>query len=165
LNHNVFETRESNVTIGFECLDAQLFDEPNQHRLHEFGETHTRKTVVERLVGNGDAVLTIETPQQVGQRLDFATRKSGDGREKKTMWGHSSQSLALPSQTADLIHVFHAQSTSKCALHFDKCGSGHDGLLVGLVSQPHLGDCRCRSRSLIFCFAVAPQRKSLRSHL
>jgi len=45
------------MALGLKRLDAQLLDEPREHRVHELREPRPREPVVERLVRDRDVVL------------------------------------------------------------------------------------------------------------
>jgi hypothetical protein len=44
-----------------------------------------REPVVEWLVGNRDVVLVVELAQQIRERVDLSTGKTGDHRKKQAM--------------------------------------------------------------------------------
>jgi hypothetical protein len=90
-------------------LNAQAFDEPAKHLVHEVREAGVREPVVERLVGNSDVVLVMELAQQVGDRLDLSTSKTGDRREGQAVRRDGAEPLTLPRLEAELVDVIGGQ--------------------------------------------------------
>ncbi|MBC7974927.1 MAG: hypothetical protein H7138_08065 [Myxococcales bacterium] len=67
---------------GASVLNAQALGEPVEHLAHELREAWAREPVVERLVGDGDAVVVVEFAQQVGDGLDLPACKTSDRRQE-----------------------------------------------------------------------------------
>ena len=105
LDHDVLEPRDGCFSLWRQRLNAQALGEPVEHLAHELRETWAREPVVERLVGDGDAVVVIEFAQQVGERFDLSACKTGDRREEQAVRRDGAEPLALPGPEAELVDL------------------------------------------------------------
>ena len=94
------------------------------------GEAGVREPIVERLVGNRDVVLVIELSQQVGDRLDLPTRKTGDHRKEQAVRRDGAKPFTLARLEAQFVDVIGGQRTRERTLHPGKLSSRQRGLLV-----------------------------------
>jgi hypothetical protein len=107
-----------------------MLDEPSEHLTHERREAGAREPVVERLVGDGDAVVVIELAQEISERLNRPAGKRRDDREEQPARRDRSKPLALPSVATDLIDVIDGQRPCKCIGNFGKHRAGQRSLLL-----------------------------------
>jgi hypothetical protein len=109
LDHDVLEPRDGGFPLWCQRLNAQALQEPAKHLVHELRKAGVREPVVERLVGNRDVVLVIELAQQVGDRLDLSTGKTGYHREEQAVRRDGTEPLTLPGSQAELVDVVGGQ--------------------------------------------------------
>jgi hypothetical protein len=150
LNHQVREAGDGAVALRREGLHPQLGQEALQHVLHERREPRAREPVVERLVGDPDAILVIESPQQVGQRFDPSAAQRRDHRQEQPVRRYRPQPKRLAGVAANLIDLVHRQRARQGVTESGKLRrrqGWHRRFLRWLVWQPQheAVDAPCRS--------------------
>jgi NAD(P)-dependent dehydrogenase (short-subunit alcohol dehydrogenase family) len=108
---------------------------------------------------NRDVVLVIELAQQVGERLDLSTGKTGNRREQQAVRCDGAEPLTLPRLEAQLVDVIVGQRASERTPHPDQLSSRQRGLPVVECGQQPSPSVRERTRD-----RVRPGRRGRQAH-